>query len=274
GAVAAARSARAQPRTWQLTRPLRLVVPSVPGSTPDLVCRLLAEALRPALPQPVIVENRPGGWGTIGLLEVVRAAPDGHTLGYANVVTLAINATLLPSQPYVAERDLAPVALMGFVPNALVVRPGLPVDDVAGLVALLRAAPGRLTYGSPGNATTGHLSGELFRTMTGTEMLHVPYRGSPQAMQALAAGEVDLVFDNISSVEQAVGQGLARPLAVAGARRSPRFPEVPTLQEAGLAGYEATAWGGLVAAAATPSDAIAALHDAVATALASTALRA
>ncbi|WP_376099899.1 Bug family tripartite tricarboxylate transporter substrate binding protein [Roseomonas sp. CCTCC AB2023176] len=272
--LAVQRDAGAKPQGWLPSRPLRLVVPSVAGSTPDTFCRLLAEEMRGRLLHPVVIENRPGGAGTIGLLEVARAAPDGHTIGYANVITLAINDALLSSQPYVIERDFRPVSFTGSSQNLLVARPGLQVGDLPGLVAALKRAPGRLTYGTPGSGTIGHLAGELFRLRTGTSMLHVPYRGSPQATQALAAGEVDLVCDSVFAVLGSVRAGDGVPLATTGTRRSPLFPAVPTMEEAGLAGFDMTFWGGLVVPAATPAAIIESLNEIVNAALASAALRA
>lgn len=258
---------------WQPSRAVRIIVPSAAGGSPDVIVRILADALRAALGQPVVVENRAGGAGTIGLLEVARAAPDGHVLGYGNVATLAINRALLASQPFDVERDFAPVSLLGFVPNALVVRPGLPAGSVADLVALLRRQPGRLTFASAGNGTTGHLSAEIFRSMTGTDMVHVPYRGSPQAIADLIAGQVDLAFDNVTSVAPHLREGRLRALATTGARRTALFPDVPTVAEAGVPGFAVTAWGGLVAPAATPPAALASLNQAVNEALASAAVR-
>lgn len=274
GGVLAGSSPLGAAHAWAPSRPLRLVVPSVPASTPDVFCRLLAEEMRGRLSHGLVVENRPGGAGTIGLLEVARAVPDGHTLGYANVITLAINHALLPSQPYVAERDFRPVALIGLTQNILVARPGLPVRDIETLVALLRRLPGRVTYGSAGSGTTGHLAGELFCRRTGTTMVHVPYRGGPQALAALLSGEVDLAFDAVGAVEDLVRRGDARPLAVTGAHRAALLAEVPTMQEAGLAGFDISFWGGLVVPAAVPDPAIGWLNDEVNAALAAPLLRA
>lgn len=261
GAFALPAVARAQ-AGWAPARPVRLVVPSVPGSTPDLVGRLLAEGMRRALGAPVVVENRPGGFGTLGLAEVARAAPDGHVLGYGNVVTLAINDAVLARQPYVMARDFAPVALVGFVQNAILARPDLPAATLAELVGLMRAAPGGLTHGSPGIATTGHLAFELVRALTGTEAVHVPYRGSPQLVEALRRGEVDIACDNISSLEAPLREGQVRGLAVTGPARAPLFPDLPTVAESGFPGFAVTAWGGLIVPAATPAPAIATLNAA------------
>jgi tripartite-type tricarboxylate transporter receptor subunit TctC len=259
------RPARAQ-LPWTPSRALRLVVTAVAGSTPDLICRLVGEGMRRSL-GAILVDNRPGGFGTIGLSEVARAQPDGHTLGYVNVVTMAINDSMLRRQPYVVERDFAPVALLGFVQNAILVHPTLPVRTLPQLVARLRDAPGRLTYGSPGIGTTGHLAVELLRFLTGTELLHVPYRGSPQLVEALRQGEVDIACDNLSSLAAVLRAGDACGLAVTGPQRAPLFPDLPTVEESGWPGFRITSWGGLVVPASTPADAVTRLNAAANAAL-------
>ncbi len=241
-------------------RPLRFVVPGGAGGAPDLLCRVMGAALAKGLGQAVVIENRPGAGGIVGISEVARAAPDGYTVGYANVGTLAINKSLYARLPYDPDRQLAPVAMTGFVQNALVVRNELPVKTVAELVAHLRAHPGRLTLASAGNGTTSHLGGELFKSMTGTFMLHVPYRGSLAAIQDLVGGGVDVMFDNLSSISPFIASGRVRALAVTGAHRSPLFPALPTVQEAGVPGYESVAWGGVVVPAGTPAEVVARLN--------------
>ncbi len=243
-------------------RPLRLVVPGGAGGAPDLLCRVMGAALAKALGQPVVIDNKPGASGIIATTEMVRAAPDGYTLGYANVGTLAINRSLYAKLPYDPERQLAPVAMTGFVQNALVVRNELPVHSVPELVAHLKKNPGKLTMASAGNGTTSHLGGELFKSMTGTFMLHVPYRGSISAIQDLIGGGVDVMFDNLSSISPFIESGRLRALAVTGAQRSPLFPKLPTVQESGVPGYETVAWGGMVVPAGTPADIIARLNAA------------
>jgi tripartite-type tricarboxylate transporter receptor subunit TctC len=180
-------------------RPIRLVVPSAPGGSPDAICRILGEALGRGMNQVVIIDNKPGASGNIGMSDISRAAPDGYTLGYANVGTLAINRALFSKLPYDPDA-LVPIALLGYVQNALVVRKDLPATNVKELIALAKAKPGQLTIGSAGNGTTGHLGGELFKSLTNIEMVHVPYRGSPQAIQDLMGGQLDVMFDNLSSV--------------------------------------------------------------------------
>jgi tripartite-type tricarboxylate transporter receptor subunit TctC len=241
-------------------RPIRLIVPSAAGGSPDVVCRIVAVELSKLLGQQVVVENKPGASGNIGMQEVVRAAPDGYTLGYGNVGTLSINASLFSKLPYDRDTQLAPVAMLGFVHNALVVRNELPVSDVKGLIALARSTPGRLVMASAGNGTTGHLGGELFKSMSNTFIVHVPYRGSPQAIQDLIGGQVDLMFDNLTSILPQIRQGRVKVLAVSGAKRSAALTQVPTVAEAGVPGYETEAWGGIVAPAATPREWVQHLH--------------
>ncbi len=242
-------------------KPIRLIVPSAAGGAPDLICRVLTSELIKSLGTSIVVDNKPGAGGAIGIQEVTRAAPDGYTLGYANVGTLAINQSLYSKLPYDADKQLAPIALLGYVQNALVVNNALPAKNVKELIALAKSRPGKLTMGSAGNGTTGHLGGELFKNMTDTFITHVPYRGSPQAIQDLIGGQVDLMFDNLSSILPHIKGGRVRVLAVSGARRSPALPDVLTMAEAGVAGYETTAWGGIVAPAGTPREIIARLNS-------------
>lgn len=227
------------------TKPVRLVVPSAAGGAPDVICRLLGNELGVALGQPIVVDNKPGAGGALGMSEIARAAPDGYTLGYGNVVTLAINKSLYAKLPYDPD-TLTSIALMGTVQNALVVRNELPVKTVRELIDYAKARPGRLNMGSAGNGTTGHLGGELFKSLTGTFITHVPYRGSPTAIQDLIGGQIDMMFDNLSSIGPHIRNGRVRALGVSGKRRSPLFPQLPTIDEAGVKGYETTAWGGIV----------------------------
>lgn len=255
------------------SRPVRLVVPSAAGGSPDAICRLLTEALSVSLGQSFIVDNKPGGAGNVGMVDLVNAAPDGYTIGYGNVGTLAINKALFRKLPYDPDKQLVPVALLGYVQNALVVRKDLGVSNVRGLIALAKAKPGVLTMGSAGNGTTGHLSGELFKAMTGTSMTHVPYRGSPQAIQDLMGGQVDLMFDNLSSITPHIKAGRLKLLAVTGAQRSALFPETPTIAESGVPGYDIVAWGGIVAPVRTPKAIVAQLNSVINTVLAKPSIR-
>jgi tripartite-type tricarboxylate transporter receptor subunit TctC len=248
-------------------RPIRLVVPSAAGGSPDAVCRILTNELPKALGQAFVVDNKPGASGNIGMTDVFRAPADGYTLGYANVGTLAINKALYSKLPYDPD-TLVPVGLIGFVQNALVVRKDLPVRSVADLIALARAKPGELTVASGGSGTTGHLSGELFKTLTGTSMTHIPYKGSPQGITDLMGGVVDVMFDNLSSILPHIQSGRVRVLAVTGAARSPQLPQVPTIAETGVKGYETVGWGGIVAPPGTPRAIAAQLNKAINDALA------
>ena len=253
-------------------RPIRLIVPFAAGGSPDVICRLLGGELTKSLGQTVLIDNKPGASGNIGTQELVRAAPDGYTLGYGNVGTLSINLSLYASLPYQRDTQLVPVAMMGFVQNALVVRKDLSVNSVAELIALARSRPGRLSLGSAGNGTTGHLGGELFKAQSKTFIVHVPYRGSLQAIQDLIGGQVDLMFDNLSSISPHIRQGRVKALAVSGGRRSPAFPDLPTLKESGLPDYDIVAWGGIVAPAGTPRDVVLRLNTEIGRAMISPAM--
>jgi tripartite-type tricarboxylate transporter receptor subunit TctC len=234
--------ARAQ--AWP-NKPIKLVVPSAAGGAPDLICRLLGSELSKLLGQAIVIDNKPGAGGAIGMQEISRAAPDGYTLGYGNVVTLSINRHLYSKLPYDPDA-LSGIALLGTVQNALVVRPTLGVNSVAELIALAKSKPGRLSMGSAGNGTTGHLGGEMFKALTGTFITHIPYRGSPMAIQDLIGGQIDLMFDNLSSCGPHIRAGRLKALAVSGAKRSALFPQLPTVAETGVKNYETTAWGGIV----------------------------
>ena len=251
-AAAAAFAAPTLARAAWPERPLRLIVPSAAGGAPDVICRIVANELARLLGQSIVIDNKPGASGNIGMQELARAAPDGYTLGYGNVGTLAINKSLFAKLPYDPDK-LVSVALLGFVQNALVVRSDLGVNSVKELIAMAKARPGKLVMGSPGNGTTGHLGGELFKSMTGTFMIHVPYRGSPQAIQDLMGGQVDLMFDNLSSIAPHIKSGRVKVLGVSGRARSPLFPDIAAINEV-VPGYETSAWGGIVAPPGTPRD--------------------
>jgi tripartite-type tricarboxylate transporter receptor subunit TctC len=237
-------------------RPIKFIVPSAAGGSPDVICRLLAAELAKSLGQSVVVDNKPGAGGAIGIQDIVRAPPDGYTIGYGNVVTLAINQSLYSKLVYDADTQLQGIAYLGDVQNILVINNALPVKTVADLIAYAKSRPGKLSMGSAGSGTTGHLGGELFKSMTGTFITHVPYRGSPQAINDLIGGQIDLMFDNTASILPHIKAGRVRALGVSGQKRSPLTPDLPTIAQAGVTGYETTAWGGIVAPAGLPRELI------------------
>lgn len=254
-------------------KPITLIVPFNAGTTPDIVSRLLAEAISRDIGQPVVVMNRVGASGIIGTQAVANAPADGYTIGFANVATLAINQSLYAKLPYDADRQLAPIALIGSVQNVLAVRSSLGVKDVAGLVALARKQPGKLTVASGGNGTTGHLSAEMFKSMAGVSIVHIPYKGGLEADLALLRGEVDLVFENITSIAPHLKGDKLTALAVTGAARDSRLPQLPTLAESGLTNYQAVAWNGYVAPAGVGAKTLDFLHAAFNKALSSPAVK-
>ncbi len=255
-------------------RPVRIIVPFPPGGSNDIIARQLAEALREILGQPVLVENRAGAGGNVGADSVAKAAPDGLTLLLAAPGPLAINEHLFRSIPFNPQRDFAPVALVATVPIVLMVTKGLAVQSVAELVAMAKREPGRLAFGSSGNGSTNHLAGELLKAQAGIDIVHVPYRGAAPAMTDLVGGQIQMMFDNMPAALPQVRGGQVRGLAVAGATRAEALPDLPTVAESGVPGFEAEAWFGLVAPAATPDAALTRLREACSAALANPALRA
>ena len=251
------------------SRSVRLVVPFPPGGTTDILARAAAQKLTEVLGQQVIVDNRPGAGGNIGAELVAHAPPDGYTLLMGTVGTHAINASLYSKMPYDHIKDFAPVILVAGVPNVLVVTPSLPVNSVQELIAYAKANPGKLNFASSGNGTSIHLSGELFKSLTGVTMTHVPYKGSALALTDLVGGQVQLMFDNLPSSLAFIKAGKLRALAVTSATRAAALPDVPTMVEAGVPGFEATAWFGILAPAGTPRDVVTRLNGEVAKWLAS-----
>jgi tripartite-type tricarboxylate transporter receptor subunit TctC len=249
-------------------KPIRFVLPSAAGGSVDVLMRILAQQLSVQMNVPFVVENKPGASFVLGTMDIVRAPPDGYTLGYGNLVSLAINKSLLGSIPYDVEKDLTLVSNCVRVFNLLAVNNKLPVNTVQELVAYAKRNPGKLTTGSSGNGTTGHLGAELFKSMTGTFIVHVPYKGSPQAINDLIAGNIDMMFDNISSIGPHAKAGRVKGIAVSGPRRSPVFPDLPTVAEAGVPGYETVAWGGVIGPAKLPSEVVARLVKEIKAALA------
>ena len=243
--------AAAQP--WP-SKPIKWVVPFAPGGTTDILARTIGEKLSVTLGQPIIVENKPGAGGGVGAEQVAKSPPDGYTIMGGTISTHAINASLYKNLPYDPVRDFAPITLIVRVPNMLVVNPDVPAKDVRELIALLKMNPGKYSFASSGNGTSQHLSGELFKVMTGVEMQHVPYRGSPPALADVVGGQVTMTFDNITTAWPLVKGGKLRALAVTTATRSPIAPDVPTLAESGLAGYEIGSWQGVFAPAGVPAE--------------------
>jgi tripartite-type tricarboxylate transporter receptor subunit TctC len=267
-AIAIAAPAGAQTLAYP-TKPVRLVVPFPPGGATDIIARAVAQKLSETWGQSVVVDNRPGAGGNIGTELVAKAAPDGYTLEMGTVGTHAINASLYAKIPFDNVKDFAPIILVAGVPNVLEVTPSLPVNSVQELIAYAKANPGKLNFASSGNGTSIHLSGELFKVMTGVQMTHVPYKGSAPALQDLMGGQVQLMFDNLPPSLPQIKGGKLRALAVTSATRAPALPDVPTVAESGLPGFEASSWFGLVAPAGTPPAIIAKINAEVAAWLAS-----
>jgi tripartite-type tricarboxylate transporter receptor subunit TctC len=253
-------------------KPIRVVVPQPPGASTDLVARLIAQKLSDALRQPVIVENRPGAGSIIGTELVAKATPDGYTL-LVVASSITINPSLHPNLSFEPLRDLAPITQLSAFPNMLTVHPALPVKTVADLIAVARAQPGRLNYGSSGTGTGTHLSAELFKYMTGVSMVHIPFKGGGQAVTALIGGQVQLNFATVPSVLPHVRSGKLRAIAVTTLQRSPAVPELPTIAESGVPGYDHAPWNGMLASAGTPAAIIARLNGEAAKAMQTPELR-
>lgn len=250
------------------TQPVKLVIPFPPGGSTDVVGRIVAAKMGELLGQTVLVENKAGAGGNIGAAQVAKADPDGYTLLMGTVATHAINPALYPKMPYDPVKDFAPVSLLVTVPNVLVVHPSLDAKDVQGLITLLKANPGKYDYASSGIGTPLHLSGEIFKMSAGVEMTHVPYRGAGPAMNDLLGGQVKVMFDNLPASIGHIRQGSLRGLAITTTKRSPAAPDLPTMAEAGLPGYETYSWNALFAPAGTPQPAIDRLAKAAAEAVA------
>jgi tripartite-type tricarboxylate transporter receptor subunit TctC len=245
------------------TKPLRLVVGFTPGGGVDINARLLAPKLQEYLGQQVIVDNRPGAGTNIANEFVARAAPDGYTL-LINTAAVVINMSLYKKVNYDALKDFAPISLFSHSPNILTVHPSLPVKGVKDVVALAKAKPGAMNYSSAGAGTTQHLTGELFKLRTGTQIVHVPYRGSAPSLTALLGGEVEMTFANIPAISGHVKSKRLRALANAGPKRSDQLPDVPTMAESGIKGVEVVVWYGVLAPAGTPREIVTTLASAIA----------
>jgi tripartite-type tricarboxylate transporter receptor subunit TctC len=261
-AVLTALAGAAAAQGWP-SRPVHLVVPYAAGGPVDLSARLLAARLQPALGQPVVVENRVGAGGNIGADYVAKSAPDGHTLVMGAIATHAINPALFPKLPYDPIRDFRHVALVVQVPNVLVVNNGVPARNTQEFIALVKKQPGKFDFASGSTGSTGHLAGELFKQMTGTYMVHIPYKGSAPATADLLAGRVQLMFDNLASALPHIQSGKVRALAVTTTVRTSFLQDIPTLDESGLRGFDLTTWWGVMAPAQTPEAVVARLFTEV-----------
>jgi tripartite-type tricarboxylate transporter receptor subunit TctC len=248
-----------QAQPWP-SKPIRYIVNFAPGGTTDILGRMVATGISASLGQPVVVENKPGQAGSIGAAELARAAPDGYTIGGGTISSHAINATLYPKLPYDPLKDFAAITMLATLPNMLIVHPSVKAENVRELIALLKANPNKYSFGSAGNGTSQHISGELFKIMTATQMQHIPYKGSGPMIPDLIAGTIQLSFENITTAYPQVKAGKLKALAVTSSKRSFVAPDVPTMAEAGLPGYDISSWQAMYAPAGTPREIVSRLH--------------
>ena len=254
-------------------RPIRLIVPSAPGGAPDALMRALGLQLSQQMGVPVVIDNKPGGSYVIGTMDLVKSAPDGYTLAYGNVVSLATNKSLLAAVPYDVDKDLTLVSNTLRLSNLMVVNNDLPVKTVPELIAYAKKNPGKVAFASDGNGTTAHLGVELFKAMTGTHMLHVPYRAATSAVTDLIGGGIQMMMINTPVSGPLAQSGKVRAIGISSPQRSPIYPDVPTIAEQGVAGFEVSAWGGIIGPAHMPKEVVQRLNTEIRTALASPALR-
>ncbi|ARP94098.1 Bug family tripartite tricarboxylate transporter substrate binding protein [Bordetella genomosp. 13] len=264
GALAAS---AAQAQEAYPTKPVTFIVPSAAGGSPDVLSRLFTNQLSKDLKATFVVENKPGAAGNIGIMQIKRAAADGYTIGYGNINTLAVNRSLFKKLPYDVDADLTPVAHLFNLYNVLIVPADSPVKNVQDLIDRAKAKPGLMSYGASGVGTTGHMGGELFKSMAKVDVMFIPYNGGPAALQDLMGGRLDFMFSNTSEALPLVKSGKLRAIGVSSLKRLAQLPDVPTLDEAGLKGYETIAWGGVVAPKGTPADRVATLNAAMQKAL-------
>ena len=256
-ALAAALPALPAPAQTYPSKPVKLVVPFPPGGSLDLAGRLIAQKLTEMWGQSVVVENKPGAGGNIGADYVAKSPPDGYTILLGALSTHAVNPSLYKSMPYDAAKDFAPITLIAITPNVLVVNASLPVNNVKEFLAYAKANSGKIAFGSGSNGSAGHLAGELFKVETGVDATHIPYKGGAPATQALLAGDTQFMFDNLANAMAQVKAGKLKALAVTTAQRSPLVPDLPTMAEAGLPGFDISTWYGLFAPAGTPAPVVA-----------------
>ncbi|KHJ53588.1 ABC transporter substrate-binding protein [Aureimonas altamirensis] len=266
-ALVAAGAAPAAAQTEFPTQPVTMVVPFAAGGSTDLVARIVAQRMSQELGQQVLVDNRGGAGGMLGATAVAQAQPDGYTILMGTIATHALSASLYANPPFDPVADFAPVAWLVTVPNVLTVNPQFPAQNVEELIALLKEKPGEYAYASSGNGTPLHLSGELFKSMAGVDIIHVPYQGSGPALVDVIGGAVPISFDNLPSSTEPIRSGQLRALAVTTKERAPNFPDIPTMEEAGVPGYETNSWNALFAPAGTPPEVIARLNEAANTAI-------
>jgi tripartite-type tricarboxylate transporter receptor subunit TctC len=243
------------------SKPIRFIVPFAPGGSTDTLARTIGQKLSDSMGQQVVIDNRSGGNGNIGMAIVAHAAPDGHTIVLGYIANLGIGPSLIANLPFDPVKDYAPITQLAVSPNILVAHPSVPARTFREFITYAKANPKKINFASAAVASVGHLAGELLNTAAGIEMQHVPYKGSGQAVIDLLAGQVQVMFSGMSSVTQHIKGGKLRPLAVTGAQRSPAAPEVPTIAESGFPGFEATAWYGVLAPAGTPKTVVNRLHD-------------
>ncbi|HSI59135.1 MAG TPA: tripartite tricarboxylate transporter substrate binding protein [Ideonella sp.] len=254
-------------------KPIRLIVPFPAGGAADVMARGMAQRLAIELGQQLVIDNRGGAGGAPAAEAAVKSPPDGYTLFFGTMGTQAINPALYPKLRYDPLKDFAPIALTHITPRVLVVAPSVPAKNIAELIALAKSKPGSLTYGSAGNGSSSHLSGALFESLAGVEMVHVPYKGSSPLLVDVLTGRIDMSFDSYTVYEEHIKAGKVRALGVTSRQRMSALPQVPTIAEAGLKGYDVSNWLGLLAPAGTPKDVIATLHAALGRAMATPALR-
>jgi len=254
-------------------KPIRLVIPFPPGGPLDLAGRAIGQKMQEDWGQPVVVENKPGAGGNIGADAVAKSAPDGYTLVMGALSTHAVNPHLFAKMPYDALKDFAPVSMVAITPNVLVVNPSVPANNVRELVALAKASPGKLSFASGSNGSAGHLAGELFKTLAGIDIVHVPYKGGAPAMQDLLGGQVQFMFDNLANSTQQLKAGKLKAFAVTTAKRSALAPELPTMAEVGVPGFDISTWYGIMAPAGTPPEVVRKLNAEIVKILASDDMR-